>query len=33
MTTFVGDEICSAAPVLPDFAISVNDIFKKTQPA
>lgn len=33
MTTFVGDEICTAAPVLPDFAISVNDIFKKSQPA
>jgi len=33
MTTCVGDEICTAAPVLPDFAISVNDIFKKTQPA
>jgi len=33
MTTHVGDEICTAAPVLPDFAISVNDIFKKTQPA
>ncbi|MCC6724875.1 MAG: Uma2 family endonuclease [Saprospiraceae bacterium] len=33
MTTFVGDEICSAAPALPGFTISVNDIFKKTQPA
>lgn len=33
MTTCVGDEICSAAPALPGFTISVNDIFKKTQPA
>ncbi len=23
------DDICSAAPVIPDFEISINDIFKK----
>jgi Uma2 family endonuclease len=28
MTVFMKDEICSAAPILPDFAMSVNDIFK-----
>lgn len=28
MTTLSGDNICSAAPTLPDFKISVNDIFK-----
>jgi Uma2 family endonuclease len=28
MTVFMGDEICSAAPVLPEFAMSVSDIFK-----
>lgn len=32
MTTVTGDEICSAVPVLPDFNISVNDIFKKVTP-
>ncbi len=29
MTIYSGDEICSAAPVLPDFEMSVNDILKK----
>lgn len=29
MITFSGEEICSADPVLPDFKITVNDIFKK----
>jgi len=24
-----GEELCSAAPVLPDFALSVNELFKK----
>jgi len=34
MTTLEGDEICSAAPALPAFALSVHDIFKKsTKPA
>jgi Uma2 family endonuclease len=28
MTVFMKNEICSAAPILPDFAMSVNDIFK-----
>ncbi len=28
-TTCKGDSICSAAPVLPEFKISANDIFKK----
>ena len=28
MTVLMGDEICSAAPVLPDFALTVKDIFK-----
>jgi Uma2 family endonuclease len=28
MTVYMGDEICSAMPILPDFNISVNDIFK-----
>ena len=28
MTVLMGDEICSAAPVLPDFILSVKDIFK-----
>ncbi|MFK7984155.1 MAG: Uma2 family endonuclease, partial [Saprospiraceae bacterium] len=27
--TCTGDDICSAAPVLPDFKISVKDIFQK----
>lgn len=29
MIVCVGDDICSAAPVLPDFKLSVNDILKK----
>ena len=29
MITFSRDEICSADPILPDFKITVNDIFKK----
>jgi Uma2 family endonuclease len=28
MTVFMGDEICSAAPILPDFSLPVKDIFK-----
>jgi Uma2 family endonuclease len=28
MTVFMKNEICSAEPILPDFAMSVNDIFK-----
>ncbi len=28
MTVFMGDELCSASPILPDFIMSVNDIFK-----
>lgn len=28
MKTLSGDDVCSAAPILPDFKISVNDIFK-----
>jgi Uma2 family endonuclease len=28
MTVCVGDDICSAAPVLPDFKLSTKDIFK-----
>ncbi len=28
MTVYMGDEICSAAPILPDFAMPVSDIFK-----
>ncbi len=28
MKVLIGDELCSAAPVLPEFQISVNDIFK-----
>jgi len=28
MTVLMKDELCSAAPVLPEFVISVNDIFK-----
>jgi Uma2 family endonuclease len=27
MTICFGDDICSAAPVLPDFTISVNELF------
>jgi len=27
--TFIDDEMCSAAPIIEDFTISVNDIFKK----
>ena len=27
MTVLMNDELCSAAPILPDFIISVNDIF------
>ena len=30
-TTCEGDMICSAAPVLPGFAISVNDIFREPE--
>ncbi|MEK7255691.1 MAG: Uma2 family endonuclease [Bacteroidota bacterium] len=29
ITSLEGEEICSAAPALPAFALSVNDIFKK----
>lgn len=29
MDVFMGDEVCTAAPALPDFNISVNDILKK----
>ena len=28
MTLLMNDDLCSAAPVLPEFVISVNDIFK-----
>lgn len=28
MTLLMDDDLCSAAPVLPEFVISVNDIFK-----
>lgn len=28
ITVCFGDEVCSAAPALPDFEITVNDIFK-----
>jgi Uma2 family endonuclease len=28
MVVCMGDDLCSAAPVLPDFIMSVNDIFK-----
>jgi Uma2 family endonuclease len=28
MVVCMGDDLCSAAPVLPDFVMSVNDIFK-----
>jgi Uma2 family endonuclease len=28
MAVLMGEEICSAAPILPDFALSVKDIFK-----
>mgnify|MGYP001567914246 CR=1 FL=1 len=31
MTICEGEMICSAAPALPEFAISVNDIFKKPE--
>jgi Uma2 family endonuclease len=31
MTVCKGDMVCSAAPVLPQFALSVNDIFKMPQ--
>jgi Uma2 family endonuclease len=30
MTVCTGEKICSAAPVLPQFAVSVSDIFKKS---
>ena len=30
MTVCTGQQICSAAPVLPDFAMPVSEIFKKT---
>lgn len=30
MTVCTGEQICSAAPALPDFALPVNEIFKKT---
>lgn len=30
MTVCIGETICSAAPVLPGFAASVQDVFKKT---
>jgi Uma2 family endonuclease len=29
MTICVGDDMCSAEPVIPDFVISVNDVLKK----
>ena len=29
VTNCKGDMVCSAGPVLPEFALSVNDIFKK----
>lgn len=29
MVTLTGNDICSAAPTLPDFKIAVDDIFKK----
>lgn len=29
MTTLSGDEVCPAAPALPEFALKVSDIFKK----
>jgi Uma2 family endonuclease len=28
MTVLMGDEVCSAAPILADFSMTVNDIFK-----
>ena len=29
MTVFMGDEVVSAAPIAPDFTMTVNEIFKK----
>jgi Uma2 family endonuclease len=31
MTACIGDDLCSADPALPQFILSVNDIFKKAQ--
>jgi Uma2 family endonuclease len=32
ITICKGDMVCSAAPVLPEFALTVNEIFKKPEP-
>jgi hypothetical protein len=31
MTVCMGDDLCFAEPVLPDFSLKVSDIFKENQ--